>query len=69
MAADVEQEFTLINFNIDHFKLKQLNLKESRLTKIHIYQGNVKTLDAGLFPVSVKDLSLGNGDPAVAGLV
>ena len=53
------RKFTLINFNIDHFKLKQLNLKESRLTKIHIYQGNVKTLDAGLFPVSVKDLSLG----------
>ena len=52
------RKFTLINFNIDHFKLKQLNLKESRLTKIHIYQGNVKTLDAGLFPVSVKDLSL-----------
>ena len=46
------RKFTLINFNIDHFKLKQLNLKESRLTKIHIYQGNVKTLDAGLFPVT-----------------
>ncbi|KHC38066.1 hypothetical protein MGO_01834 [Candida albicans P76055] len=52
------RKFTLINFNIDHFKLKQLNLKESRLTKIHIYQGNVKKLNAGLFPVSVKDLSL-----------
>ena len=53
------RKFTLINFNIDHFKLKQLNLNESGLTKIYISGGDVKKLDAGLFPVSVKDLSLG----------
>ena len=52
------RKFTLINFNIDHFKLKQLNLNESGLTKIYISGGDVKKLDAGLFPVSVKDLSL-----------
>ena len=52
------RKFTLINFNIDHFKLKQLNLNESGLTKIYISGGDVKKLDAGLFPGSVKDLSL-----------
>ena len=51
-------EINFKNFNIDYFKLKQLNLKESGLTKIYISGGDVKKLDAGLFPVSVKDLSL-----------
>ena len=51
-------EINFKNFNIDYFKLKQLNLNESGLTKIYISGGDVKKLDAGLFPVSVKDLSL-----------
>lgn len=48
----------LKNLNIDHQTLKLLNLKESRLQRIQIHKGNVKTLDAGLFPVSVRNLSL-----------
>ena len=51
-------EINFKNLNIDYFKLKQLNLNESGLTKIYISGGDVKKLDAGLFPVSVKDLSL-----------
>ena len=51
-------EINFKNFNIDYFKLKQLNLNESGLKKIYISGGDVKKLDAGLFPVSVKDLSL-----------
>ena len=51
-------EINFKNFNIDYFKLKQLNLNESGLTKIYISGGDVKKLNAGLFPVSVKDLSL-----------
>ena len=46
------------NFNIDHSTLELLNLKESNLEIINICGGDVKKLNADLFPVSVKDLSL-----------
>ena len=48
----------LKNLNIDHQTLKLLNLKESRLQRIEIHKGNVKTLDADLVPVTVGKLTL-----------
>ena len=57
MAIDVEH-FSFKNLNIDHQTLKLLNLKESRLQRIEIHKGNVKTLDADLVPVTVGKLTL-----------
>ncbi|KGR21636.1 hypothetical protein MG3_00643, partial [Candida albicans P78048] len=45
-------DFAIKGFNIDYKTLKLLNLKESRLREINVYQGNVKVLDTDLFPIS-----------------
>ena len=50
--------FVFQNFKINYETLKLLNMKESRIEEIDICGGDIKTLDADLFPVSVKDLSL-----------
>ena len=50
--------FVFQNFKINYETLKLLNLRESRLEKIDIQKGDIKTLNADLFPASVKDLSL-----------
>lgn len=51
-------DFELKGFSIDYQTLKFMNLNESKLEKINIRGGGIKTFDIDLFPVSVKDLTL-----------
>ncbi|KHC49121.1 hypothetical protein W5O_00606 [Candida albicans Ca6] len=54
----IVSDFAIKGFNIDYKTLKLLNLKESRLREINVYQGNVKVLDTDLFPISVEYFTL-----------
>ena len=49
-------DFGFQNLNIDYRTLEWLNMNQSRLEKITINKGNIQTLNANLFPITVIDL-------------
>lgn len=49
-------DFGFQNLNIDYWTLEWLNMNESRFEKITINKGNIQTLNANLFPISVNYL-------------